>query len=86
MKRGYQAQIEMKSIWNSLETEVLDDIRRKRIEQLHYRLNLIIGEMTTFGVPRVQAESYVLDKIKRHNIEFTPAQPKRGRNGKRVAS
>lgn len=84
MKRGYQAQVEMKSVWKSLEVEVMDDIRRNRIEQLHYRLNLIITEMIMFGVQRKQAEAYVLEKMERHNINFTPAQPKRGVNGKKV--
>lgn len=83
MKRGYQAITEMNSVWKSLETEVIDDIRRNRTEQLHYRLNLIITEGIMFGVSREDAEAYVQERVKPHNIHFIPEQPKRGR--KKVA-
>lgn len=65
---------EMKSVWKSLETEVLDDIRRKRLEQLHYRLDVIFAEMVMSGVPRVNAEAYIQNKLKPHNIHFTPRE------------
>lgn len=75
---------EMRSIWNSLEAEVKDDIRRKRYPQLYYRLNLILHEMTTFSVPRESAEAYIQERIKPHNIIFVPDKPTRGRIAKKV--
>lgn len=73
---------EMKSIWNSLETEVLDDIRRKRTGQLIYRLDVIYAEMVMIGATRAIAEAYIQDKIRAYNVKFTPKEP----NRKKVAS